>query len=182
MDAHQERRIIGLVGERGTGKTSLIMDLLGILQERKLKIAGVLSPGIFDGPQKIAIELIHLPSRQGRLLAVLHNDNETGMQFGDWAFFQETLDWANEKLQEELSCDLLVLDEIGPLELDFNRGLQSGLVFLAKGEYKLALLSLRPKCAAAIQERFSEIGLFSLEDLGREVVKDTVLRIANNIF
>ena len=180
MNEDQKKRIIGLVGARGTGKTSLIMDLLGSLQKRNLKIAGVLSPGIFDGTQKIAIELIHLPSRQGRLLAVLRNDHQTGTPFGDWAFFQETLDWANEKLQEEPACDLLVLDEIGPLELDFNRGLQAGLALLAKGVYKLALLSLRPKCMEAIQERFPEIVLLALEDLGQEVIKDTVLRIANN--
>ena len=180
MDTDQKKLTIGLVGARGTGKTSLIMDLLEIFQERKLKIAGVLSPGIFDGSQKIAIELIHLPSKQGRLLAVLKNDNESGMVFGDWTFFQETLDWANKKLQEAPVCDLLVLDEIGPLELDFNRGLKAGLGLLTTGEYKLALLSLRPKCIQAIQERFPEIVLLALEDLGQEVVKNTILRIAIN--
>ena len=157
-----------------------MMDLLESLQKRDIKIMGVLSPGIFDGSQKIAIELIHLPSRQGRLLALLKTEEETGLQFGDWSFFQETLDWANEVLQDGPPCDLLVIDEVGPLELEFNRGLQAGMALLAKGQYKLGLLSLRPKCVKAIQERFPQITLFSLEALGLEAVKETVLRIANS--
>lgn len=182
MNENQGNRIIGLVGERGSGKTSLILDLLQNLQNQDLQIAGIISPGIFEGDRKIAIEMIELKSRQGRLLAVLRNENETGVQFGDWSFFEETLNWANQRLQAISSCDILILDEIGPLELDFNQGLQQGLNKMVAGEYKLGLVSLRPKCTESIQHFFPQVELFFLDALGQQVIKDTILRIVNNIY
>jgi nucleoside-triphosphatase THEP1 len=172
-------RILGLVGGRGSGKTSLIMSLVGILQSQATRIAGVISPGIFEGEQKIAIEMIDLVSREGRLLAVLRGEKEAGLQFGDWSFFEETLDWANERLKKSPTCDILILDEVGPLELDFNQGLQQGLKKMAEGEYKLGMISLRPKCTEAIQRLYPGIELLYLEAKDREVIKDKVFRIVN---
>ncbi len=174
--------MIGLVGQRGTGKTALILEFVDAYQNSDLTMAGVISPGIFEGSQKIAIELIHLPSRQGRMLAVLRDKQERETEFGDWSFIEGTFDWANQRLQAVSSCDLLILDELGPLELDFNQGLQAGLALLAKGEYQLGVLSLRPKCAAAIKERFPEIELLDLDSLGFPVIKRTLFRIAESLF
>jgi nucleoside-triphosphatase THEP1 len=173
-------QIIGIVGKRGSGKTSLILSLLEEFQSQGMRIAGVISPGIFEGEQKIAIEMIDLVSREGRLLAILKDDEETGLQFGDWSFYEQTIKWGNQRLEYSPTCDILILDEVGPLELDFNQGLQQGLNKLAAGNYKLGMISLRPKCAEAIQQLFPRIELFYLETLGRKVIKETVFRIAIN--
>jgi nucleoside-triphosphatase THEP1 len=180
MNDTVEKRLIGLVGERGSGKTSVLLNLLGDCQNRPLRVAGVISPGIFEREQKIAIEMIDLVSREGRLLAVLRDEEEAGMQLGDWSFFTETLDWANQQLRAVSSCDLLILDELGPLELEFKQGLQQGLEKLDEGGFKLGIITLRPKCAPAIQRHYPEIELINLDAIGREAIKDKVFRIDIN--
>lgn len=170
-------RILGLVGERGSGKTPLIMDILQGLQGKGLRLAGLISPGIFEGKKKVAIELIDLTSRERRLLAKLSAEKEGALGFGDWSFFEATIAWGNEKLTNLPPCDLLVLDEIGPLELDLGQGLQQGLARLAERDYRLALISLRPRCAESIQRLMPEIELFELGLLDAYLIKKIVLRI-----
>jgi len=170
-------RIIGFVGERSSGKTSLILHLLGKIQIKNLSIAGVISPGIFDGERKVAIELIDLISREGRLLARLTEEEPTEMQFGDWSFYKETLDWGNQRLKAVEASDLLILDEVGPLELDLNQGLLEGLARMQEGQYKVGIVTLRPRCAESIQRRFPNIELFYLEALDHAVIKETAFRI-----
>ena len=179
MKAAYENKMIGLVGERGIGKTSLLLALIAAFQNRNLQIAGVISPGIFEGSRKVAIELIDLTSRESRLLARLTEEEETGLRFGDWSFFEETLAWGNQRLSHHVPADVLILDEIGPLELDLNQGLQAGLDWMAEGGFQLCLTSLRSRCAESIQRKFPEITLFYLDSLDSQVIKETILRIVN---
>ncbi len=121
--------------------------------------------------------MIDLASSEGRLLAVLRDEKETGVQFGDWSFFEETLDWANQRFKAVSTCDVLILDEVGPLELDFNKGVQQGLEKMKTGNYKIGIISLRPKCTETVKHLFPEIELFFLDALDRQAIKETILRI-----
>jgi nucleoside-triphosphatase THEP1 len=181
MKEDQMSRIIGLVGPRGSGKTSLILDLVRELRNCDLKISGFVSPGIFEGEEKIAIELIDLQTHEGRLLAVAREEEALKIQFGDWSFLEETLDWANQRLKDAPISDLLVIDEIGPLELDYNKGLKQGLARLSGKAYKLALITLRPRCARSAQCLFPGIELIYVQNVRPDEVKKTIFRIANSL-
>lgn len=81
---------IGIAGERDSGKTTFLGDLLKTLQSKGLEVHGVISPGIYDRGQKVAIALSDLETGERKLLASLAaNEEKTSLQFGDWSFYQE---------------------------------------------------------------------------------------------
>jgi len=60
-----------------------------------------------------------------------------------WEFDPEALDWANAALAEAAVGDLLVIDELGPLEFFQGKGLTAGLARLDAGDYKVACVVIR---------------------------------------
>lgn len=163
------------------GKTTLILKIVHELQKKHLGIAGLVSPGIFDGEQKVAIELVDLTSWESRLLARLTAEEETDLRFGDWSFSEETLQWGNQMLAHLPKRDVLVLDEIGPLELDLNQGLRKGLQTLAEHEFQLGLITLRPRCVERVVGLFPDIELFSMDLLDAKLIEKQIIRIAKNL-
>lgn len=72
-----------------------------------------------------------------------------------WRFDSEVFAWANQALAGSVPCDLLVVDEIGPLELHGGRGWARALEVLSATGYQAALVVCRPELVAQLQERLS---------------------------
>jgi len=165
---------------RGAGKTSLIMAIVKAFQCQGIDVKGVVTPGVFDGEKKIAIEISDLTAGESRVFARLAEETTTALQFGDWSFSQETIDWANQRLSAIKSAEVLVIDEIGPLELDMNSGLQAGLDLLASDIYHLAVITVRPKCLKALSELLPSMTVYPLSQWEPETLKNEILRIVNH--
>jgi nucleoside-triphosphatase len=162
-------RMVIVTGPRGAGKTSLCRRLVSLARERGWRVAGVLSHARFEGGQKVGIEAENLVTGERRLLAVPRTDAYAGEQQLGWIFDGEALEWGDEILAHAGGADLLVVDELGPLEFDQGRGWLSGLAALDRGEYRLALAVIRPELLARAQERWKgaqviEIG--AVEEVG----------------
>ena len=71
--------------------------------------------------------------------------NETDLGFGNWFFNRQTLEWGNRALRSIQFCDLLVVDELGPLEFNFSQGFVDALDILQSGAYHLAMVVIRPE-------------------------------------
>jgi len=69
---------------------------------------------------------------------------------GIWTFAPESVAWGQQVLASLPPCDLLVIDEIGPLELELGQGLTSALDALRHAAYRLALVTLRPTLVNAV--------------------------------
>ncbi|MCE5254337.1 MAG: nucleoside-triphosphatase [Actinomycetia bacterium] len=70
-----------------------------------------------------------------------------------WEFDSGVFAWANDVLTRSLPCDLLVVDEVGPLELLGDRGWAGALAVLESGEYRAAMVVCRPGLLNALRER-----------------------------
>lgn len=177
MHSKRENRIMGLVGKRGSGKTAVMIELVKAFREGRLTVEGVLSPGIFEDNEKIAVEIVDLISDSSRLLAKLAEIEQTELQYGDWSFFQEAFDWANQQLSAVQDPDVFILDEVGPLELEMGNGLQVGLDVLNRGHFNLGILTARPKCVDALKARFPDIEVYWLKSWDQEALIKNLLRI-----
>jgi nucleoside-triphosphatase THEP1 len=65
-------------------------------------------------------------------------------------------EWGNEVLSRSLPCDLLIIDELGPLEVLGNRGWSNALSVLDAGDYAAALVVCRPGLLDRLQERIGK--------------------------
>lgn len=138
-----ERWIV--TGGRGAGKTTFCARVAEWAREARWEIAGLLSlPRPERGP-KAAIEVLDLRQGTRRLLAT--RGGEGGIRWGEWCFDPEALAWGNRVLSSVRVCDLLIVDEIGPLELEAGTGWSAALPLLGGTSYCIALVVIRPEYA-----------------------------------
>lgn len=61
-------------------------------------------------------------------------------------------------LEISLPCDLLIVDELGPLELTHQMGWRAALEILPRAGYRLALVVIRPELHATARRVFDRMG------------------------
>lgn len=125
-----EPRLFIVTGDRGAGKTTWCTELGRRALASGIVAAGLLSPAVFAAGQKIGIDLIDIATQERRRLANRRPklpENPGGMI---WQFDAQTLQWGNEVLANISQCQLLLLDELGPLELLEGQGFTEGLEIL----------------------------------------------------
>lgn len=126
------------------GKTTLCRSLADQARAEGMAVAGLLSPALFEGGRKAGILAEDLRSGETRLLARATPHPGFDLSFGTWHFDPQVLDWGNRVLASSLPCDLLIVDELGPLELLRGQGWTSALAVLRQREYSLGLVVVRP--------------------------------------
>ncbi len=96
---------------------------------------------------------------------------------GGWHFYADGLAWGTMALRSATPCDLLVIDELGPLELLRGQGWKLGLDVLRAGSYRLALVSIRPALLSRFQERLGrtkpiilDVTLASRDNLPSQII------------
>ena len=136
--------IILLTGELQSGKTNLCLDIYQLAQETGIRVGGIISPAVFKGDKKTAIDALNLKSGIRKRLADLRTSHQTGLETQRWSFDPEVVDWGNQMLKEAVPCDLLLIDELGPLEFQRKQGWVNGFAVIDSGEYSTAVIVIRP--------------------------------------
>jgi len=136
-----------LTGLPGSGKSTLCQMVIDNARERNIGIKGVLSPPFFESGEKIGIDLVDLSTGQRARLAKQHLSqvDTTRITTQKWAFDPNMMEKGSQILQNSTPCDLLVIDELGPLEFERGEGWIAGLQALDSGAYQSALVVIRPR-------------------------------------
>jgi nucleoside-triphosphatase THEP1 len=143
-----------LTGEIGSGKTSFCLSLAGIAREAGVDLGGLLSPAVFSEGKKTGIDVLDLKSSRQKRLAELKQVRSSEVETRRWAFTPQVVAWGNRKLLEAVPCDLLLIDELGPLEFLQGQGWANGFKVLAGGQYRAALVVIRPSLLENAAERW----------------------------
>jgi len=164
-----EASILVVSGWRGAGKTTWCRQLAELGRARGLEVAGLLSPARFaagfeaDGLLvKTGIEVEDLHTGQRRLLASRLEGELQGLRLGPWTFDDAVLAWGNQVLATTIACDILIIDELGPLEFDQQQGWSAGFDLIDRRRYRLAAVVVRPEYLAPFQQRWPEAKSISL--------------------
>jgi nucleoside-triphosphatase len=157
-----------LTGETGCGKTRMCKAVADGLRDRGWRVAGVLSPGVWTRDQKLAIEALDLRSGEVRRLAERAGSGRDaeGPATRGWHFHAATLAWCNLLLANAGDADLLVVDELGPLEFERNEGLMRGLQAVDAGSFRMGLLVVRPELLHLARARWADARGLALQDAG----------------
>jgi nucleoside-triphosphatase len=140
-----------LTGERGAGKTSLCRALASQVRDHGWNAAGVTSPAVFENGVKTGILVEDVRRGETRPLAALEARGTFDLPVGKWFFDRAMLTWGDQVLTSSPPCDLLIVDELGPLELLQQGGWQAALDVLHGDGFRLALVVLRPELQALAQ-------------------------------
>ena len=137
-----------LSGKSGAGKTALCIATVALLQRAGLVVAGLVSPARFDGGRKTGIVVQDIRSGGRRLLAERGDHDGLG-----WRFDPDALQWGSDVLQAATPCDVLVVDELGPLELKHNKGWTVACDVLDARNFLVALIVVRPSLIQTLKQR-----------------------------
>lgn len=148
------QRIVIVSGGRGAGKTSFCQVLVKAARSAGLVVAGLVSPAVFAQGGKTAIDLSDLASTETRRLAERARADAPGTAGLGWRFDPAALEWGNQVLQAAAASDLLVIDELGPLEFHAQSGLSAAFATIEDGRHRQVIVVVRPELIAAARLRW----------------------------
>lgn len=144
------RRLAILSGPIGCGKTMTCRRVVEQARQRGLDCAGLVSPARFDGARKVGIDLLDVRSGERRPLA--EADRQPGeLRTTAYRFDVSTVAWGSALLDAACPCDVLIVDELGPLELERGQGWRNALDVLRSGQFRLAVVVVRPALIEAFR-------------------------------
>jgi nucleoside-triphosphatase THEP1 len=143
-------KLIFITGPSGIGKTTLCARIAGRLREKGAAVAGFLSIARHDASgEKCALELEDLSRGESWPLAkVVHKGPS---DIGPFVFFEGVFQRAERLICEAPTDVVLMVDELGPLELEQGCGWVGVMPRLRRGNYRAALVVVRPALLAAAQ-------------------------------
>jgi len=153
-----------VVGESGSGKTTFCQQVVALARQRGATVGGLLCPARLENGTKVGFDVLDLSSgvqrRLGwqREIAAPLPFTAPPIAIGDWLLDGEALDWGNQVLRRSLPCDLLIIDELGPLEFFARQGWQAAMQVLDSGDYRLALVTVRPSLRDIARQRWAVSG------------------------
>lgn len=148
--------IVILSGESGSGKTTICTRVVALARARGLGVAGVLTPPRLAGGCKVGLDVEDIRTGQRRPLAERVGATD-GPGTESWHFHADGLAWGTMILRRATPCDLLVIDELGLLELARGQGWTVGLDLLRTSRYRLALVVVRPALLPRLRERLGGV-------------------------
>jgi nucleoside-triphosphatase THEP1 len=139
-------------GPSGSGKTSYCQQLIDQAQQRGWVVTGILSPALFDGATQTAILAQDLTTGIQRPLAIPRSVTDSDQMPATnplctprWRLDPEVLAWGQTVLAAaDPQADLLVIDEIGPVELRQHQGWTAAIQAIQSRRYRRTLVTLRP--------------------------------------
>ena len=162
-----ENELTGLMlitGPSGCGKTSLCERLAGQAREAGLSVGGILCPAVFEDGSKVGIDQLDLATGERKRLGVRCDGAGT---VGCWRLDERVIAWGNRNLTRLQGVDLIIIDELGPLELDSGGGYRQALRLLDEGRYQAALVVVRPALLPLAQRRWPQAATFTLRPVAQ---------------
>jgi nucleoside-triphosphatase len=156
-------------GGRGAGKTTFCQFVADAARSAGWDVAGILSLARYENDFRAALDAQDLRSGETRLLATRRPERLPG-ELG-WDFEAATLSWGADLLSAACPCDLLVVDELGPLELERGQGWTSAFPALASGGYRVALAVIRPHLLLPAIEKLGDARIIEIETLEESAEK-----------
>jgi len=172
----QHGRIILLSGESGSGKTTLCLRMIDKLRLTSLSINGIVSPPEFTGTIKTGISIIDLHSGEKRSLALLAVPGSEGLQTRKWLFNEDAIRWGNVVIAKAVPCDVLVIDELGPLEFERGLGFINGFTAVDSGKYQYAVVVIRPSLLEKAANRWPTSQVIMVAPETRDTLADELVK------
>jgi len=153
-DSRESPQLIIVTGQSGSGKSMWCKELPLRAREKGLSVGGILSPAVFQNGEKTGIDLIDLSDGSRRRLAEQRRGVSSRVTTPRWQFDENVLDWGNAILGNLPPTDLVIIDELGPLEFLRGMGLQNGLKVVDERAHRVICVVVRPSLLSDARKRW----------------------------
>jgi iron complex transport system ATP-binding protein len=153
MSITQDRLILW-VGEKHSGKTTGVAELVKMARAEGFNIAGVLEPSVYRDGRLIGFDVLIL--RDGSRTPLARRRIDDG-KMSPFVFVDEGVRLGKAALRQELeeSADLVIIDEFGPMELS-GQGWRSSVDSLLASMNMTLLLVVRRELVNAVQRVYAD--------------------------
>jgi len=163
-----------LTGKVHVGKTTVCRAVADLARQRGYCVRGILTPPILDErSERLGVEVLDLDSGERRDLARVDQDLG-GPRVGPYSFDATALRWGQDVISRAIAagCDLLIVDEIGRLELEQHKGFNHVLHLLATSVVPRSLLVVRATLLRRFRRRLPELEfvIFKLTEDNRDTL------------
>jgi nucleoside-triphosphatase len=169
-------------GPRGVGKTRFCSNLVEKARKQGLLVKGVTCPAVFSHGIKTGIDVEDLSSQKRYGLAKAKRFDGFGTVTDHWDFDAEVMSMTNRLLADARDCDLVVLDELGPLEFKMGKGWQNGLYLIDHKDFDYALVVIRPELVRDAIERWPTARVIEippmLDEVGEKALQERIFTAA----
>jgi nucleoside-triphosphatase THEP1 len=151
------KNIFIVTGDRASGKTSLLAALTEEFRQRKRSVGGILSPVVQMDSIRTGYDVINILT--GERVPLCRNEPDgIGIKIGEWIFRDDGIQFGRTALDPSSStaCDLIIIDEVGPLELE-NKVWASSIDRLIGSSHCPIILVVREHLIEKVQDRWSFI-------------------------
>jgi nucleoside-triphosphatase len=172
--------VLLLTGNPGVGKTTVLTKTVDTLKMKGLRVGGMLSREARTGGTRVGFEILDLSSGRHGWLA--HVNQKTGPQVGKYHVNLNDLELIGAKAIADAveNCDVITIDEIGPMELfsekfkkAVRKALESPKPVLAVVHWKAA-----DKLINEAKKR-EDAALFTVTQENRDKLPETITKKIN---
>jgi len=176
------KNVFIITGDRGSGKTRLLAALTGELQRRQRSVGGILSPVVRNHAMRIGYDVINIQTGE-RVPLCRHEPDGSGVRVGEWIFRDSGIRFGRAALDPSLvmACDVVIIDEVGPLELEENVWAPSLDLLMGSCPCPI-ILTVREHLIGKVQDRWSLVAecVWKLKDGNSEELLKEILDVLTN--
>jgi len=143
--ANLRKRVLLLTGSPSIGKTTILLKIVDALKAKGCSVGGMVSREVREGGTRVGFEILNLKTNQRGWLANVNQ--KTGPQVGKYRVNLEDLNnvGVDAILKAVKDCDVVAIDEIGPMELFSEKFRQAVKEVVESGKLVIGVIHWRAK-------------------------------------
>ncbi len=165
------------IGEKHSGKTTAVANLVEIASSEKFNIAGVLAPSIYHNNTLVGFDVLDLRNKNRVPLARREINGSKTIQF---TFIADGLKLGNDALSTGIneSAELVIVDEFGPLELN-GQAWRKSVDSLMACSNALKLFVVRQELADTVRQLYIDTPCLKLAATEPKSIDKVILMLRN---
>jgi len=171
-------KVIIITGNKGVGKTTKLLNIIGLLKSEGVNIVGFTAACDWNNGERNEYRLVDVNSDKSITLCTIFPDvnyeqsgrfyfNPTAVQYGKKLLTAHS----DEKL-------VIIIDEVGPFELD-NKVWHSSLIYQLESTQNIILISVRKNLVNNIINKYKlkNVAVYSIDEPDLNIIKEINLTI-----
>jgi nucleoside-triphosphatase THEP1 len=165
-----------LTGEKATGKTEFVGELVRTLKSHSISVGGILAPGVWMDDERLGFDILDIRT-SAKVPLCRKGVPATGITAGPFVFDQAGVAFGNQAIEMALEDEVQVLciDEIGPLEIS-GGGWSESLRRVQTDHRGQMVLVVRSSLLSSARESFGidPSAIWNINEIGPQQAADII--------